>query len=432
MAVFCLLTRLLHRGIMIYSVQSENETASRKERIVKRLIYLLIAISLIIFLAACGKEEEQSSSEQSTESATSEDCESAEETSEESLSSEEASEESESTEETNEDSASTEETSEQSEEEPLYIQRYGYKPRNLYDMFTYVSDMWISADGETYEFEHISEEEKAEFSVDTVWKLTAPESLFRGGRDYALCNQSNVFDLFYALSTLESDNVLVKKPTEDDLAEYGLDKPYRSYGWNIYGSRTITVHITEPDENGDFYLYGEEGVWGGGVHCAHYDEETFGIGVLNVEDFPYMSYSEFAFADDRVIINGGRDYMEKIVIELDGETHTVVFPNPELSSDTPTTFDGNVVVYPNDYYLCNFITNIRIRSLYRGTPPEKAALSLTVNHDGTVTKLDFYHLDGEYTYCTVNGEGGYCVDDERYDELVEGIQILARGEIIPD
>ncbi|MBE6677276.1 MAG: hypothetical protein E7597_00565 [Ruminococcaceae bacterium] len=390
----------------------------------KRLIYLLIAISLIIFLAACGKEEAQNSSEQSAEGVTS--IESVEETSEESIVIEE----------TEEESLSYGGTSDESEppreEEPPYVQRYGYKPRSLYDMFTYVDDMWISADGETYEFVRISEQEKTEFSIDTVWKLTAPESFFTGGRDYALCNQSNVFDLFYALTTLESTKVLVKEPTEDDIAEYGLDEPYRSYGWNIYGSRTITVHMTEPDANGDFYIYGKEGVWGGGAHCAYYDEETFGIGALNAEDFPYISYSEFAFADDRVIINGGRDYMEKIVIELDGETHTVVFPKKELSSDTPTTFDGNVVVYPNDYYLCNFITNIRIRSLYRGTPPEKAELSLTVNHDGTVTKLDFYHLDGEYTYCKVNGESDYCVDDERYNELVEGIQILARGEIIPD
>ncbi len=402
----------------------------------KKLIYLLIAISLLAALGACGKEEEQNSSEQSTESeinsATSEDSESAEETSEESLFSEETSEESESTEETKEDSASTEETSEQSEEEPPYIQRYGYKPYNLYDMFTYISDMWIEADGETYSFTHISEEEKAEFTVDTVWKVTGPESLFTGGKDYFFCNQTNVFDLFYTLCMLESDRVIVKEPTEEDIAAHGLDKPYRSYSWRMYKSRTITVYMTEPDENGDFYLYGEEGVWGGGVHCAHYDEETFGIGVLNIENFPYINYEIFDFVDNRVFITRGRDFIDGMTIALDGNTHNVVFYKNNGGTYISDTFDDRPLIYPNDLYLCNDIQNIRIRRLHKDTPPEEKELSISINHDGTATKLDFYPLEGEYTYCIVNDEGGYLVDDEGYDRLLEDIRTLARGEIIPD
>ena len=120
----------------------------------KKLIYLLIAISLLATFTACGKEEAQNSSEQSAEGVTS--IESAEETSEESIVIEE----------TEEESLSYEGTSDESEppreEEPPYVQRYGYKPRSLYDMFTYVDDMWISADGETYEFVRISEQEKTE------------------------------------------------------------------------------------------------------------------------------------------------------------------------------------------------------------------------------------------------------------------------------
>lgn len=305
---------------------------------------------------------------------------------------------------------------------------YEAKNLNVSDIFYYTDNIWIETPEEKFALSYLTPEERAKHSVEDAWKLTAPEVYFPVGEEYALCNSYYMGGMLYKLLTLRSENVLVALPEDEDMAKYGLDKPYRSYTVFIRASG-VYIYMTQPDEKGNMYIGGKRVDGGGDVYYTTY----FPISVINVEDFPYVNHDVYSFVDDRLIAYS-LDDVTTMTVEKDGKSHLIDF---EVDSNgyRYSRFNGVPGKYDNtDKFYYAGIYNARINSIYTGTLPTEFDISVTVNCGGKDTRLDFKYNEDETAVCVVDGKKAYNIGTaiSGYYNLCVMLDIMIKGEFIPD
>lgn len=302
---------------------------------------------------------------------------------------------------------------------------YGTWNFSVSDIFFYTDHIWIESEDEKLAFTYLTPEERANHTVEDAWKLTSPDTYIPAGAEYALCNSYAMSGMLYKLFTLKTENVFIALPEEGDMEKYGLDKPYRRYVAFIRSS-AVYVYLTEPDENGDMYIGGERIDGGGDSYSTTY----FPISVINVEDFHYASYDAYDFVDNRLVAYDLKD-ITKMTVEMDGKSHLIDFA-VDTNGYRYSRFDGVSGEYDNtDKFYYRGIYNARINSIYTGDFPTKFDISVTVNCGGKDTRLDFKYNNDETGVCVVNGKNAYNIGVE-YDTLCEMLEIMLKGEFIPD
>lgn len=314
-------------------------------------------------------------------------------------------------------------------EEPLYFatQKYGVGDMGAHYYYTYIDWFKIVTEDESYEFYPISNSEKDEFDVDEGWKLTAPERLFRNGKSYENVNNMNVTDMLYAIGTLKCDNIAVEKPTEEDIARYGLDKPYRSYSYRTAGD-TYTVHITKPDGEGKFYVYGTEDYQDG---CC-LGTNVFSIGLME-SPFGFMEYTDYNLVENTLFLKP-LSSVTSIEISSEDGVHTIDISGMTDRGYPIATLDGgDVDCLPANlkawYYI---LSTTEIEHQSREMPPEAAEMRITLVCTGETINYRFYDIDGDSVHCSINGKEHYLIAQQQYDWLADRYKMLLSGEEILD
>ncbi|MBQ3196390.1 MAG: DUF4340 domain-containing protein [Clostridia bacterium] len=311
---------------------------------------------------------------------------------------------------------------------------YGVPLEEMTDVFTAIDDMSVEMNGETVRLDQLSTAEKKELPVNYSWKVTSPDRYIHSESGYALSNYYNVGDLFNALSSLKSDDIRVAIPTEEDLAEYGLDKPYRSYKWTVYELITCNVHMTKPDDKGQIYLYGT---------IAYYDKEndstyteTLGIGVIETSAFSnedkvcYVDFTALNFIDSKLFT----DYItavDSISVTKDGETHVFRFEKNDKNELTAATLDGRVADLQSVRRFYVDIIHPEIIGEHKGDAPKTTDLSIVLSRGKKDTTLAFTRINSVQVYATINGGGGYYVNYDDLAPILDSYKILLEGGIVP-
>ncbi|MBE6678153.1 MAG: DUF4340 domain-containing protein [Ruminococcaceae bacterium] len=311
---------------------------------------------------------------------------------------------------------------------------YGVKLNELTDVYSAIDNMCITMDGMEIKLKKLSDGEKKELPINYTWKVTDPDRYIHSNKGYALSNFYNVGDMFNALSALKSDDIKVAVPTEEDLAEYGLAQPYRSYTWTVYDVVTCRVYMSRPDTDSNFYLYGV---------IDYYDEktdstytETLGIGMLptsafrNEDQVCYMDFTPLNFIDNKLFT----DYVkavDKISITKDGETHIFRFEKNAEGDITAATLDnGRTDLQSVRRFYVDIIHPVIIGE-HEGEVPDGVDLSITLTRGDDETTIDYTRLNSVQVYATVNGQGGYYINYDDLAPILESYQILLDGGIVP-
>lgn len=314
-------------------------------------------------------------------------------------------------------------------EEPLYFATEYYGQGNMGVHFYYTEIDWfkLTTEDESYEFYPISDSEKGEFGVNSKWKLTAPERLFRDGKSYENVNDANVCQMLYSICNLRCDNIVVKEPKDEDIARYGLDKPYRSYSYRTMGD-TYTVYMTKPDEEGKFYVYAKEDYADG---CC-YGTKVFSIGVMDTP-FEFMEYTDYNLVIDTLFLKPLSEVKSIMINSEDGE-HTIDISGMTDSGYPIATIDGetpDLLSYNLDCCY-NILRSIDIEFQYREMPPESGDMRIVLECRDETLSYNFYVLNSEKVHCKVNGDEDYLISRDAYDRVVKSYKLLLANERIPE
>ncbi len=316
-------------------------------------------------------------------------------------------------------------------EEAVNTVYYGYQFEDITDVFTAVDDITVTMGDEEVKLSLLSEEEKKELPLNYTWKVIAPERYINSEKGYVVCNTYNVGDLFCALSDLESSNIEVAAPTEEDLAEYGLDKPYRIYKWTVHGSIICTVYMTKPNTEGQIYLYGTK------VYTDKGDEtEVLGIGIIKSEDFcnidgnSFIDFTPMDFVDNKLFTEHIKK-LDKISVIKDGATHVFEFEKDLEGELVSATLDGVGTDLTSVRHFYVDIIHPEIIDLYTGEIPKDMDLSISLTHGDNAVTLSFAKLDNGYVYAT-KGYADYYISNEDFEAIVDSYQTLLDGGIITE
>ena len=318
--------------------------------------------------------------------------------------------------------------------EDFLTAEYGVPLEELTDVFSAVDDMNVTIDGEVIKLEQLTKDEKAELPINYSWKVTAPDRYIHSERGYALSNYYNVGDLFNALSSLKSSDIKVAIPTEADLAEYGLDTPYRSFEWKVYELITCKVHMTAPDDSGNIYVYGT---------ISYYDKdtdttytETLGIGAVSKSSFCnedkvcYVDFTPLNFIDNKLFT----DYIkavDSITVIKDDESHIFRLSKNSEGEVISATLDGRGADLQSVRRFYVDAIHPEIIGEHEGDAPTTVDFTVIFDRDGEKTEICYTRINSVHVYVTVNGGGAYYVNYEDVAPILESYGILLDGGIVP-
>ena len=306
---------------------------------------------------------------------------------------------------------------------------YGIALDDNNELFTAIDDMTITINGEEMKFEKLTKEESALYSISYFWKVTEPERFVDKEKGYALSGFYNVSDVFFALSTLQSSDIKVALPTEEDLAEYGLDNPYRSYSWVVYDNIRCTVHMTEPDDNGKFYAYGYRDVLGKNGY-----RENLGIGSVSVSSFSnpdgvcYATYEAINFIHSQLFTDY-IDALDSMTFIRNGETHVFKFKK-EDGKITSVTLDGKKTDLQSVRHLYVSSIDPIITGEYAGDVEAGKDVTVIFDCDGVKTEMSYTRLNSVEVYVLLNGTGKYTVNYKHLAPIIENLETILGGGTI--
>ena len=306
--------------------------------------------------------------------------------------------------------------------EKYLIANYGTPLSQLTDVYQKVNEITVNMGDDIVKAEFMSDSEKQNHPINYTWKITAPNRLVSEAYGYSLPNHGTFGDVFNALCSLASEEVLEADVNEETLKEYGLDTPYRSYSWLYNGETRCTVHFSKPNEDGNYYVYGvKETVKDG-------DKRTIGIGLIEASAFPYLELKTLNYLDtalytqyfDRLdwikFTTGGQDYTISIIKKEDGTVESAKLNGKEADLvSCRNVFRG--------------LLNCKILEEYDAAGesiPE--TFNMKVSCNGKVTEISFGRVSSMKAFCLVDGKAQYVMDYSLYETLVSGAEKLVAGE----
>ncbi len=299
---------------------------------------------------------------------------------------------------------------------------YSVKLNEEKDIYQYIDNIEIGFDtGDVYKAELMTEDEADDRNFNYVWKVTAPDRLIQGSVGYTLPNYFNLSDLLVGLYSLTSENIVSADTDADTLAEYGLDKPYRTFSYDVTrdGRVRVTIYMTKPDLQGKFYVYSVKDDGENRLVC--------GIGEVSVSDFAFINYSINEFIDNYLYLDF-IDNVDELKFDIGGKSYNFVF-GKNANLDITSVYLNGVV---SDVQSCKMLYQSFIQCYKRGEHPlpamnEPDMVVTVTNGDGIKTVFELRRLTSVKMHVLIDGEGSYYINYADYEKLVARLELIVGG-----
>lgn len=237
------------------------------------------------------------------------------------------------------------------------------------------------------------------------------------------CNNSagvNFANCFFDLTASETAAAGVK---EDQLKDYGLDKPYMDIRITTEQSRSVEILASEKDGDGYFYMMKP----GGNIIYREKAEETDWYGVsyrifLNDSVFmPDMTYV------GKAVISYGETTDEYVI-----ENKTVINEMYEEVTQTTLYYQGEKLEYSRLFNFIQSVSNItREEEIPDSVEGAEKLLSviLTFEEDHT-EEFALYRMPDNKTAAVLNGNIENYVDSEFARQVIEQASQVPSGEYV--
>ncbi len=246
---------------------------------------------------------------------------------------------------------------------------------------------------------------------------------------YAYLDITNSNDIIYGLWGLNAVQAEVAFPTEEDMAEYGLDDPFCTVNLSAelqsYVLHIGNVAAYELDENGNntttpAYYYG-------------YFEGKDTIYLFSAANLPWASFMPVDVLSTMMTSNYiyALDYVDVSI--TDAETEHKYYFDVDASVDEATlsgTLNGNPFDAETFKILYQFMLKCPIDELCLEEPAEDAKLIARIDFrraDGDGDVLEFYDDTTNRVIIKLNGYTSFRQPKSYLDVLLDNIQIFENG-----
>lgn len=318
---------------------------------------------------------------------------------------------------------------------------YGEALASAEKVYDAIDDITIDFGDETMQIKKLTDEERKKYTLNYSWKVMSPERFVDDKTGYALSNYYRIASLFYlqessgaasekGLTNMSTTNIVAAKATDETIAQYGLDKPYRVFSWVQSEKVRCTIYVGYPDGKNNMYVYGTKETLDkkDGEYTVK-DTVTLGIGVINLQNYPGITMEPVEYVNDTLYAEFASS-ISYMVFERGDETHKISFIKNSEGKVDSAKLDGKAVDRQSALYVYRDIISCSILGEYDGEVPEPD-LTVTINKDGEETVLTFARVTTVKVYCTVNGKGGYYMSYSEFETLLKDYETLISGKIIP-
>ena len=238
---------------------------------------------------------------------------------------------------------------------------------------------------------------------------------------YRLSADDEQLDIFAkAIYGMIGTNVVQVAAGKDDLAKYGLDKPYQKVTITTLAGVTTTVLAGKPDKDGNFYLM---------------NSEKTTIFSMNKDDVTWYGVNTDTLVKDNVIyddlsnITNLTTYAMEMTDDYVFESETSLSENYTETKYTVLKYHGKEILFDNFFI---FYQNLEALTVQSPVPDSidgceeifRFELTYDIESDNEELKKDnkeivsFYRNKDGGTICTLNGNIRGYVDSEYADKLI--------------
>lgn len=261
---------------------------------------------------------------------------------------------------------------------------------------------------------------------------------------YAL-NEDLYFDVMYSFVNQVGDRVVALRPTEEDLAQYGLDEPYYTIVLTS-GGVEMDIFVSARQENGKYYAVSS--MYGYMMICE-----------MPAESLAWLEYDFFKWIEEmpfyvdiktvsRLSVKGGEVDVDFTLKHSTDENGNALLEVKEENSGKK--FTGDDVANFRKYYMT--LMNITNQEYATLSEEDKAALTenddnlvMTMTYENTAGQIyeyKFYryfeastgHVSGGKYFTTVNGVGEFYTSNDLVekalsdaDRVMDGLDIDSYG-----
>lgn len=263
---------------------------------------------------------------------------------------------------------------------------------------------------------YLNEEEQKAAAAITAYKMLAPAN-------YSV-NSTNYLTALESIMEFKGKSTLAYKPTDEQLAEYGLDKA--AFGiYYTYGGIDQAVEFSEKNENGNYYAY-----------SSYYDL----IAEVDGDQLTWLEWDSVKWVDYPIFMMNIND-IKTIKLESDTASYTFALDGVDkeltvVESESGTAPDVSIFRKFYHVLLTIHMQNYVYEDLDREAADALVAtddpyLTLTIEtRAGQVTEFKFYPYSTRRAYYTVNGEGEFYVLRDMVTKVITDAEKLMAGEMI--
>lgn len=295
-----------------------------------------------------------------------------------------------------------------SEGSAIHITKDDLKNRLIIDSYTSDVNKIIYSEGNTIVF-------NCQKDDTGVWKLVEPTI---ANMDTNIAKISSIVDLLIRADVID---FITENPTEQELAEYGLDNP------------KYTIEIADSDEDNTIYLGNSPTDNVIYVQFADTKEvATFYMGEIGIIG------TDVSQVLNDVVYNDKKTNITNITYEYNNQTLDVGLTYNSDDRTYTYTKNGTTVTNEDDISSLEILTDASLQiSLYKmdldATPTGEPSFTITYtrNYEPNIYKLEFIPTDEDatYYYVSMNGEYFGCIVRNRILISENGVLKLLDNEL---
>ncbi|MCC8068919.1 MAG: DUF4340 domain-containing protein [Ruminococcus sp.] len=275
-----------------------------------------------------------------------------------------------------------------SEGSAIHITKNDLKNRLIIDSYNSDVNKIVYSEGDNVVFNCQKDE-------SGVWTLVEPNI---SNIDTNIAKISSITDLLIRADVID---FITENPTEQELAEYGLDNP------------KYTIEIADSDEDNTIYLGNSPTDNVIYVQFADTKEvATFYMGEIGIID------ADVSIILNDVVYNDKKENITNITYEYNGQTLDVDLEYDSDNRSYTYTKNGSIVTDEDEISELGILTDASLQiSLYKmdldATPTGEPSFTITFtrNYEPNIYKLEFIPTDEDtnYYYVVMNGDYFGCI-----------------------
>lgn len=254
-----------------------------------------------------------------------------------------------------------------------------------------------------------SEDEAVVSSTEKQYTLTTPTV-----QTITEASASQVTDGLYSLY---ANQIAAVNPTEEQLAEYGLDEPYSVVSVSIDGVEQFTLRASERNSNNYVYMTKDGSPFVYLVSASRLSWLTVQVEQLTQSVYEPVELEELEELSSLTVESADQSYT---FLVTQGEEQTVTGNGEEVDSELFAELYRTITAIPPD-------------ELSSGEPSLEKVLTMTVRYLDEGRQEDVFELyptgDGN-VYISLNGEIRYTVSQDVVHQILDNCQnVLDGGEV---